>query len=92
MGLLAGVLAAFCASVAGYVMAKQVFELEYQLNLLVWLIGIVGGMAGIGVAGIALGFATDCSTVSLSCGLKKQDCFDCPQLYTVFIVTISLKH
>ena len=52
MGLLAGVLAAFCASVAGYVMAKQVFELEYQLNLLVWLIGIVGGMAGIGMAGI----------------------------------------
>jgi len=52
MGLLAGLLAAFCASVAGYVMAKQVFELEYQLNLLVWVIGIIGGMVGIGMAGI----------------------------------------
>lgn len=52
MGLLAGMLAAFCASVAGYIMAEQVFELEYQLNLMMWVIGIVGGMIGIGMAGI----------------------------------------
>ena len=52
MGLLAGLLAALCASVAGYVMAEQVFELEYQLNLMMWFIGMLGGMLGIGLAGI----------------------------------------
>jgi putative ABC transport system permease protein len=52
MGLLAGVLAAFCASVAGFVLAEQVFELQYQLNPLLWVIGILGGMLGIGMAGI----------------------------------------
>jgi putative ABC transport system permease protein len=52
MGLLAGVLAAFCASAAGYVLAEQVFELDYQLNMLLWVIGILGGMLGIGIAGI----------------------------------------
>jgi putative ABC transport system permease protein len=52
MGLLAGLLAAFCASVAGFVLAEQVFELEYQFNSTLWLIGIVGGMLGIGIAGV----------------------------------------
>jgi len=52
MGLLAGLLAAFCASAAGIVLAEQVFELEYQLNLLVWVIGVLGGVLGIGIAGV----------------------------------------
>jgi len=52
MGLLAGLLAAFCASAAGFVLAEQVFELEYQFNLSLWLIGIVGGMLGVGIAGV----------------------------------------
>ncbi|WP_455221876.1 ABC transporter permease [Kaarinaea lacus] len=52
MGLLAGLLAAFCASVAGFIMAEQVFELEYQLNMLLWVIGTLGGMLGIGTAGV----------------------------------------
>jgi len=52
MGLLAGLLAAFCASMAGIVLAEQVFELEYHLNFLLWVIGIVGGMLGIGIAGV----------------------------------------
>ncbi|MCI0504983.1 MAG: FtsX-like permease family protein, partial [Gammaproteobacteria bacterium] len=52
MGLLAGLLASFCASLAGFVLADRVFELEYQLNLSLWIVGILGGMLGVGAAGI----------------------------------------
>ena len=52
MGMLAGLLASFCASAAGYVIATQIFELDYKFNFILWLIGILGGMAGIGAAGI----------------------------------------
>lgn len=51
LGLLAGLLAAFAASVVGYVLAQQVFHLPYQLNINVWLIGIIGGALGVGIAG-----------------------------------------
>ena len=52
LGVLAGVLAAFCASAVGYVLATEVFELDYQLSPFVWLLGVIGGGAGIGLAGI----------------------------------------
>jgi putative ABC transport system permease protein len=52
LGVLAGILGAFCASVIGYTLATAVFELEYQFNSLVWVVGIFGGGIGIGLAGV----------------------------------------
>ncbi len=52
LGGLAGLLAAFMASGLGYLLATHIFDLPYQWNYLVWLIGIFGGALGIGVAGI----------------------------------------
>ena len=52
LGVLAGVLAAFCASIVGYTLATTVFELDYRFNGLVWIVGILGGGVGIGLAGV----------------------------------------
>jgi putative ABC transport system permease protein len=52
LGLLAGVLAALCASVAGYVLAQQVFELDYHVNPVLWLIGVLSGVLLVGLAGV----------------------------------------
>ena len=52
LGGLAGLLAAFMASGLGYLLATHIFALPYQGNVLIWLIGIVGGAFGIGIAGI----------------------------------------
>jgi len=43
LGCLAGTLAAFGAMVIGWVMAEQVFKLDYTLNPYLWLIGLVLG-------------------------------------------------
>ncbi|MFQ6022731.1 MAG: ABC transporter permease [Acidiferrobacterales bacterium] len=51
LGLLAGTLAGLSASVLGYLLAEHVFHLDYHLNPWVWLLGLVGGAVGIGVAG-----------------------------------------
>jgi len=53
LGLLAGLLAALGASVIGYVLAEQVFDLAYRLNPWLWLTGLGGGALGIGLAGMA---------------------------------------
>ena len=52
LGLLAGLLAAAGANIAGYVMAVQVFELSYHFDAMLWLIGLVGGATVVGFAGI----------------------------------------
>jgi putative ABC transport system permease protein len=52
LGLLAGVLAAFAASVAGWVLAREVFHLEYVANPWVWVAGISGGALGVGLFGL----------------------------------------
>ncbi|MGD8567141.1 MAG: FtsX-like permease family protein [Gammaproteobacteria bacterium] len=52
LGLLAGVLAAFCASIAGYVLARQVFDLDFHINPLLWVVGVAGGVIGVGLAGV----------------------------------------
>lgn len=52
LGTLAGILAALCASIIGFVLATAVFELDYQFNFVVWLVGVLGGGMGIGLAGI----------------------------------------
>ena len=51
LGLLAGLLAAFSASVIGFVLAEQIFHLTYKPDLAIWLAGLIGGAVGIGLTG-----------------------------------------
>ncbi len=51
LGLLAGVVAAVAASAISGLLAVKVFDLDYELNLLVGLSGVVLGGVGIGIAG-----------------------------------------
>jgi putative ABC transport system permease protein len=53
IGLLAGVLAASGASVAGYLLAEKLFELEYNFSLTLWLAGPLVGMVFVGMSGMA---------------------------------------
>jgi putative ABC transport system permease protein len=52
IGLLAGVLAASGASLAGYLIADKLFELEYHFSFLLWLTGPVAGMVLVGLSGM----------------------------------------
>lgn len=51
LGCLAGILAAFGAMVAGWVMAEKVFQLDYTLNPWIWLIGLGSGSLVVGLTG-----------------------------------------
>ena len=51
LGSLAGILAALGATVVGYVMAKQVFELSYTVSPALWVLGLVVGSLIVGVTG-----------------------------------------
>ncbi len=51
LGCLAGTLAAFGATAIGYVMAEQVFELDYTLNPWLWPLGLVLGSVIVGATG-----------------------------------------
>jgi len=53
IGLLAGVLAASGASVAGYLLAVNLFELDYHFSLALWLSGPLAGMVFVGLSGMA---------------------------------------
>jgi len=52
LGLLAGLLAAFAASAAGLVLARQVFHLDYLVNPWLWVVGLTGGALGVALFGI----------------------------------------
>ncbi|MEM7017075.1 MAG: FtsX-like permease family protein [Pseudomonadota bacterium] len=52
LGALAGLLAATVAAIIANVLAVEVFELPYQFNIWLWIIGISGGALGVGLAGI----------------------------------------
>ncbi len=52
IGLLAGALAALVASIAGHLLATEVFGLVYQANPWLWIWGMGGGCFGIAVAGL----------------------------------------
>ncbi|MGC3981304.1 MAG: FtsX-like permease family protein [Steroidobacteraceae bacterium] len=54
LGLLAGLLGACAASAVGYYLATEVFNLKYNFDLGVWLIGMIGGLLLVGVTGIAV--------------------------------------
>jgi putative ABC transport system permease protein len=52
LGMLAGLLAAFGATVAGYFLAREVFNLAYKIDPWVWVVGVVGGGLLVGIAGM----------------------------------------
>jgi len=52
IGLLSGVLAASGASLAGYLLATRLFELEYQFSPGLWLAGPIAGMLLVGLSGL----------------------------------------
>ncbi|MCP3671472.1 MAG: hypothetical protein GY814_13785, partial [Gammaproteobacteria bacterium] len=49
---LAGLLAAVAASLLGYLLTTQLFELVYSFNPWIWLAGIISGAVGVGIAGV----------------------------------------
>ena len=51
LGMLAGVLAAIGATLAGWLLAREVFDLEYAIDPWVWVIGLAAGAAIVGGAG-----------------------------------------
>ncbi len=52
IGLLAGVLATAGATLAGYLLATNVYDLKYSFNLALTLAGPVAGMLFVGLAGV----------------------------------------
>ncbi len=52
LGLLSGLVAAAGASAAGYFLAREIFNLKYVANPTVWLAGMLGGAALVGIAGV----------------------------------------
>ena len=52
LGIIAGLLAATGASISTWVLAEQVLHIPYTFNAWVWVIGVVGGAAGITLAGL----------------------------------------
>jgi putative ABC transport system permease protein len=52
LGLLAGLLAAGGATVVGFFLAREVFNLDYAPDPWVWIIGVFGGAALVGLAGV----------------------------------------
>jgi len=51
LGALAGAVGALAASVLGYALATQVFDLSYRPDPWLWVVGIVGGAVGVIVTG-----------------------------------------
>ncbi|HEX6928921.1 MAG TPA: FtsX-like permease family protein, partial [Gammaproteobacteria bacterium] len=52
LGLLAAVLAVAGAAISGWLLATEVFELDYQTSPRVWLIGLVAGTLFVGATGV----------------------------------------
>ncbi len=52
IGALAGLLAAAGATVAGFFLAREIFDLSYTPGAMIWLAGLVGGAGLVGVAGV----------------------------------------
>jgi putative ABC transport system permease protein len=52
IGALSGLLAAIGASLSGWVLATRVLTVPYEVSPWVWLVGLVGGTAGVLLAGL----------------------------------------
>jgi putative ABC transport system permease protein len=53
IGLLAGVLAAAGATLAGYLLAENLFQLDYRFSLTLWIAGPLLGALLVGLSGMA---------------------------------------
>lgn len=51
LGVMAGIVAAFTSTALAYVLAENVLEMPYHFNFWLWLVGPLGGGAGVGLAG-----------------------------------------
>jgi putative ABC transport system permease protein len=51
LGGLAGLLAALGATLAGFLLAKFAFDIDYEINVLLWVIGLVAGALVVGATG-----------------------------------------
>jgi putative ABC transport system permease protein len=51
LGLLSGVLAATGASIAGFLLAREVLQVQYEFSLAVWFLGLAGGAALVASSG-----------------------------------------
>ncbi len=51
IGALAGLIASTVAAVLAWAIVEKVMSLDYQFNLLLWVVGIVAGIVGIWIAG-----------------------------------------
>lgn len=51
LGSLAGILAALGATAVGFVIAEQVFKLDYTIDPLLWFVGLIVGSVVVGVTG-----------------------------------------
>jgi len=56
LGILAGVMAATGASVAGYLLTR-LMNLEYSFDPIVWIAGLIAGVALVGIAGTAVTYS-----------------------------------
>jgi len=52
LGLIAGGVGALMASIAGFVLARRVLDLDYAIDPALWLVGLFGGAAIVAVAGL----------------------------------------
>ncbi len=52
VGILAGLVAAFVATGMSYVISDKILNMPFNLNLNAWLVGVLGGALGVGVAGV----------------------------------------
>jgi putative ABC transport system permease protein len=52
LGALAGIVGALGASILTYVLAKRVFNLPFAINYELWVIGVLAGAIGVGIAGV----------------------------------------
>ncbi len=52
LGVLSGLLAAIVATIAGWALATQLFNLEYVVDPWVWLVGLLAGLILVGGAGL----------------------------------------
>ncbi len=54
LGLLAGLLGAFAATVVGFYLSTEIFNLKYSLDPNVWGVGMLAGVLLVGLTGIAV--------------------------------------
>jgi putative ABC transport system permease protein len=57
LGILSGVMAATGATLAGYLLAAGPFNLEYSFDPMVWTVGLLAGIALVGITGTAVTYS-----------------------------------